>query len=318
MGRRAVVMAMALVVVVCAVYLRAPGRGQEQFVDEVVNRQTVDRMRAGEGYYRAMRDSLQANTSLPDSPRAFREPTMFVVWRLLPSAESRWVAFVLLALAAGVLTAATASTPLAGPAVALYLLHAARPRDGGLWIDQNFLTELWSGALVVIALSAWRRGLARITVIMSMVAVAVRELAFPLLIGGLLASRVRRRRAVWLVAIMATIAGTGLHFVLAAQQTSSSGSQAMLLGTGGPDRLLDLAGVGFPHRTLAGAVLLALGWWRVSRDGALLRFIGPILALPLIGLAVGRDYWGFVVVPVLVVLAVEAVAAVSSPSPAHA
>jgi hypothetical protein len=302
---------LALVLLAGAVYATAPGRGQERFVDQVVNREAVDSMRNGAGYYDAMTASLQHNTDRPDSPRAFREPLAFVAWRYLPSAKARWLAFVVLAMAAGTATALTSTTPIAGPAVSLLLLRAGRPTAGSVWIDQHLLVEIWTGAAIVLSLAAWRTGRTRLAAGLAGVAVLLRELAVPILIGGIWRPAASgdgdRARRPWLVVAAVAALAVAVHFALAWAHVSPSGSQEMLLGTGGPRRVLDMAGVGLPRRALAGAVLWALAWWRVRGDGALIRYVGPLMLLPLLGLVVGRDYWGFAVTPLLLILSIEAV-----------
>src|SRR6266849_11061925 len=71
----------------------APGRANETFVDQVISRQTTEHMRAGAGYYPSMDRALRANNGAASSVRAFREPTIFLLWRLLPSQSFVWWAF---------------------------------------------------------------------------------------------------------------------------------------------------------------------------------------------------------------------------------
>jgi hypothetical protein len=66
-----------------------------------------------------------------------------------------------------------------------------------------------------------------------------------------------------------------------------------------------MAGVGIAHPTAAAVVLWPLALWRLRQDVDLARFLAPIVALPFLGLFIGRLYWGYVSAPVALVLAVE-------------
>src|SRR5207247_2613662 len=60
--------------------------------DEAVYQHTLREMRAGRGYYRAMSDALVIKEGArPDSVRAIRPPTEFLLLRWLPEKSWRWV-----------------------------------------------------------------------------------------------------------------------------------------------------------------------------------------------------------------------------------
>src|SRR5439155_16099441 len=89
--------AVTLVLALCALYaIAAPARGQEHFVDEAINRVTVEHMRHGANYYDAMDDSLRRYNGPAGSVRAYRLPTPFLLWRALGSVRAIWLFYVLL------------------------------------------------------------------------------------------------------------------------------------------------------------------------------------------------------------------------------
>jgi hypothetical protein len=289
----------ALVISLCLLYAVAgPGPVDSQAADEVIGRTAVEHMRTGESYYEAMDQALRATNGPPKSWRAFREPMIFELWSLLSNERAVWLAFVVLAGLAGLAVAATSDAPLVAPLIPFYLLKSAR-------LDQQFLVEMWAGPALVIAIASWRRGWYRTAAVITTATVLIRELAVVLLVGGLLSRR--RDRTPWLVGLVVAVVCVGAHFAFAGRYASSSGSEAPLLGTGGLERALDMAGVGFSDRAIAGLVLWPVAWLRIRTDRELALFAGPLLAVPVLGLFVGRDYWGFVVVPTILLFALEGI-----------
>ena len=52
--------AVVLTLAICVMYaVLPPARGEEHFVDQVINRETVESMRSGAGYYPAMDRALR-------------------------------------------------------------------------------------------------------------------------------------------------------------------------------------------------------------------------------------------------------------------
>lgn len=298
------------VLVLCGLYaVAAPGRGREYFVDQVIYRETLDAMRDGRGYYAAMDSALRANNGPASSTRAFRTPTVFLLWRLLPGAKAVWIAFCLVvAVSALALLLAFPDGWWASPLVALYLLHFARPHFAQGWGDLHLLVELWAlPGLALVALAARRRewGWAAGA---SFLAVAVRELTAPVLVGGLAVALLRRRaRASWGVAVGAAMTGWVVHDRLVHRYLSDHGDEIALLGTGGPRRVLTMASVGLPGSDWVGVLLLGVGLTWLWRQGDVRWVLGPMLLLPLTGFFVGRDYWGVLVVPFAITLAAAAV-----------
>jgi hypothetical protein len=313
--RPAVVAALAAVLAVCVLYaVAAPGRGREQFVDQAINRQTVEAMRGGAGYYDAMDAALRHYNGPAASVRAYRTPTAFVLWRWLPGAEGRWLAYVVMVAAVSLLLFGVTGQPWTVPAVALYLLRFGRPHNSLGWIDQYLLVELWAIPAIVGAVAAWRRGARRLALALAVLAASIREIAALLVVGGLLAAaakRVSRRAAA--VAAAGVAALVVAHSIAARSHLVEHGREIALLGTGGVDRMLGMAAPNLPHRVVVGAALWVLSWvWLVRHRDELLLFCGPLLLLPLTGLFVGRDYWGLLIVPLEIVWAADAIAELGS------
>src|SRR5437763_398158 len=170
---------------------------------------------------------------------------------------------------------------------ALYaVLPPARGQERS--VDQviNRETVLWM----------WRRTRWGPAAALAAAAALVRELAAGLVAGGLLAAQVLRRpRWPWLAAAGAVVAGLALHSVLASSHLVAHGSEIALLGTGGPDRVATMMGVGLRHPLILGPLVWVLAVGRLALDRELRLLFLFYLTLPLTGFLVGRDSWGFVV-----------------------
>jgi len=297
-----------LIALCLGVGLAAPAMGHETFVDEIINRETVSYMRAGAGYYPAMDRALLANASTPSTVRAFREPTVFLLWRVLPSQEWVWWSFVAVVGLTCLLLLTATSAPAVVPVIAAYLLFNGRPHSNG-WSDQYLIVELWGVLPVAGLLAARTRGKDGLAAACATTATLVRELAAGLVVGGLAAAAIGRRRLrPWLAAI-GVLGGAGVaHVLLTTPYLSPHGNEAPLLGTGGLDRLASMASVGLPIPGVAVAVLWLLAIGRLAAEPDLAVAVAPFIALPLTGLFIGRDYWGFLVIPFVVMWAAEAAA----------
>src|SRR5438067_1943262 len=75
------------------------------------------------------------------------------------------------------------------------------------------------------------------------------------------------------------------------------GSEIGLLGTGGPDRVATMMGVALPGPTVLGPLVWVLAAARLAADRELRLLTLFYVTLPFTGFFVGRDYWGFLVVP---------------------
>jgi hypothetical protein len=310
-------LAAVAVLAICLVYAVAPpGRGVEHFVDEIIYRRTTQQMRHGVGYYRAMDHALRGTNGPAGSTRAFRTPTVFLLWRWLPGQHAVWLVFVALVALSALLILDLSTSVLAAPLVALYLLRLARPYVGGAWFDQYLVVELWVVPAVVGMVMAWRRDHHWLAAGLALLATAIRELAVLLLIGGLVASWVRRpaRRAwpwPWLVALAAAAVGWLVHAHLVHPYLVAHGTEVRLLGSGHPPRtIVRMMAVGLPAKLVVGPLLWALAGWRLRRQPDLAALLSPYLLIPLLGIVIGRDYWGFLVAPIALWLAVEGAAEV--------
>jgi hypothetical protein len=305
--RPLVAAAVALSLAICAVYaIAAPARGQEYFVDQAINRVTVEHMRDGDGYYRAMDRALRQYNGPAGSARAFRLPTPFLIWRLLGSPRAIWLAYVLLVGATARVLASATDAPLVVPLVAWYLLRAARPHNAGGFVDQYLIVELWTVPFIAGAIAASLRRRWWAAAALALVATSIRELAALLILGGLLAALAfRLPRRPWLAAIGAAAGILAAHVALVQSHLVAHGSEIALLGTGGVRRVFTMMGVGLPHGTVVGPVLWLLAAVRLAADRERALRYGLFLALPIVGLAVGRDYWGFLVVPFMIIWAAE-------------
>jgi hypothetical protein len=302
--------AVAVTLALCAIYaILPPARGAEHFVDQVINRETVDSMRAGAGYYPAMDKALRRHGGAVSSVRAFRLPEIFVLWRVLPGPRAIWLFFVGLVAITALLLLDITSCPVIIPFVAWYMLNAARPHIGHVWLDQYLIVELWVTPAAAVVLWGWRRSKWALAAAFAAVASLLRELAVGLVAGGLLAAHVRHHpRRPWLIAAGAVVAGFAVHSVLASSHLVAHGHEIALLGTGGPSRVGSMMGVGLPQGVLLGPLVWILAVGRLATDRDLRLLFLFFVTLPLTGFLVGRDYWGFFVVPFTILWAGEAVA----------
>jgi hypothetical protein len=308
-GRRLTAAAVAIAFAICAVYaIAAPARGQEHFVDQVINRVTVEHMEHGAGYYDAMDRALRQYNGPAGSVRAYRLPVPFLLWRLLGSARAIWLVYVSLVAATVLVLARLTEAPVVLPLVAWYLLRAARPHNAEGFVDQYLVVELWTVPFVAGAMLASLRRRWWLAAGLALVATAFRELSGLVLLGGLVAAfAFGRPRRPWLVAVALAAVGLAVHAVAVDSHLVAHGTEIKLLGTGGLLRVFTMMGVGLPRPTLLGPLLWMLASVGLASDRDRLLQYGPYFALPLVGLAVGRDYWGFLVVPFALMWAGEGV-----------
>lgn len=297
--RWASVAAAVVVVGLCVGYGFAPARGQERLTDQRIYRTATEHMRHGDEYYRAMDRALRATNGPAETPRAFRPPTVFLLWRVLPSQRWVWLAFVAFVGATSLLLLRLTGSVLAGPLVAIYLLTTGRPHHPSGFLDQYLLVEFWALPAAVGALLAVRGRRWWLAAGLALLATLVRELAGGLVVGGLLAAHVLHRpRRPWIVAAAVAAGAYALHVHLLSSHLVAHGREVALLGTGqGVHTVLSMMDVGLGGPFLLGAVLWCLAVWRVTRERELSLIVSLYLTLPILGLLVGRDYWGILVVP---------------------
>lgn len=281
-------------------------RGGEA-IDHHIDLRTVALMRQGRGYYSAMnRAMLEVGHGPVDEVRAFRMPTVFVLWRWLPGNHAIWLLFVVAVVATGFMTLGVARFALVAPALALLLFATATKRAGPGWIDQFAVVELWTCPLNIGALLAWKKGRPGWAAGLAFASVAVRELSAGLLVGGLVASaRTGRARLQWIAACgfsaLLYVVHTGdTHPFLVAPGT---GVELPLLHTGGAGALIAMMGFALPLGIVLGPVLWTAAVVQCCRTRNELAL--GMLAVPLTGFLIARPYWGLVSLPAVLVFGSE-------------
>ena len=284
--------------VVAITYLSVVPR-QYVHVDHHGATETLRRMRAGQGFYDALRDTYWFDSGIRlGGPRSFRTPFLFEVLQLFPA---HWLLpLFVLAVVVGtcVLLADASAHPYAALPVALFLLIAGR-RIGAGRMETWMFVELW--AVPPLALSYWGWSTRRPWAGGPGAAAAalVRELALPVVCFGLVLARVRGRNwRPWAMALAVAVLGLTLHLVLALQAGSANGTEAPLLGSGDPPRtVVEVMACGLPLGY--GLVLWSLALIHLVRR-RLVTPVAPLIALPLLGLFVDRGYWGNLIAPFIV------------------
>jgi hypothetical protein len=260
--------------------------------DPAVFRDTLLFMRQGHGYYKAAELGLEAHFIGPvASARGMRLPTVFLLWRLVGGLHAVWLLYLALVVVGTTVAAILlVRSPLLAALPALYLFRLGR--------DAYPLTELWAVPFIAWAMAATAANRPRLAAVLATVATAIRELAFPMLVGGLIVSLQRRReRWAWVAGIAAVLGLFAIHSHLASPFLRNPGHEAPLLGSGSfPSTFVDLIGFNLVGRAVIGPALFALAVWHLRERGWLVAF-GPFFALGLVGLLVDRPYWGSMVVP---------------------
>jgi hypothetical protein len=267
-------------------------------VDERVYVDTLHAMRGGASYYDAMRDALVTKEGgPPDSVRAIRPPTMFLLLRPFPEGAWRWLA--------GAVTAASL----------VLLWRLGRPYGpyggviavvaGGLWLlgaaPLLFLhAELWGLPLALAGLVLVRRDRRVAGGAALVAAVAFRELYLVFLLAAALLARRRRAFVVALAVVAALVA---VHAALADHVLSAGGHQVSL-GNEAHDLsfLLRLLSPGDNRAggVLGGALLVAgaIGLRRRWTDDAAARIVALSAPLLLVAAFVStRTYWALTFAP---------------------
>jgi hypothetical protein len=294
------VLAVVLIGVACAAFLGTGGPAERQMIDHHVNVRTVAEIRAGASYYPAMDDALREAYGPSETVRAFRMPTLFWLWSLLPNDFLVWTAFVAAAGGAGLLTMRLTRFPLLGPLLTLLLLATGRLREASGWVDQWTTVELWGAGLVAAVAVLWQRGRYAGAAAVALAAVLVRETTGGLLVGGLVGAwLLRRHRPAWTAAV---VVAAGLYLLHAHEVTPwlvgrGEGAETPLLGTGGWRSPLAMMGFGLPLGSVVGPPLWCAAVWEARR-----RRHWPVLVhlmLPACGLLLDRPYWGALTLPLV-------------------
>jgi hypothetical protein len=281
-----------------------------QAIDHHIDLRTVALMRHGLGYYDAMNRAMREVGHGPvDEVRAFRMPTVFLVWRWLPDDRAIWILFVALVVLTATMTFRLTRFEFVAPALALVLFATAKLRTGSGWLDQFAVVELWVAPATVGALLAWKREKRALAAGLAFVAFAIRELAGGMLLVGLLvALRDRSARTHWIAACAAAsflylghgdLAGTYLV-------AHGRGVELPLVGTGGAGAVVAMMGFGLPLGVLVGPVLWSAAVYQCCKVGSYLAL--GLLAVPTSGMLISRPYWGLVSLPAVVIFGTEGVA----------
>jgi hypothetical protein len=282
----------------------------KQAIDHHIDLRTVALMRHGLGYYDAMNRAMREVGHAPvDEVRAFRMPTVFLVWRWLPDERAIWILFVALVVLTATMTLRLTRFEFVAPALALLLFATAKLRTGSGWVDQFAVVELWVAPASVGALLAWKREKHALAAWLAFLAFAIRELAGGMLIVGLIVSlQSRRARMHWLAACAAASVLYLAHGDLAHRYLVAHGKgvELPLVGTGGAGAVVAMMGFALPLGVLAGPLLWSAAVYRCCKVRSYLAL--GLLAVPLSGVLIARPYWGLVSLPAVVIFGTEGVA----------
>jgi hypothetical protein len=260
--------------------------------DPAAFRDTYLHMREGLGYYKAADLGLRDHSIGPvSSARGMRLPTVFLLWRVVGGLHAVWLLYLaLVVVGTAVAAILLVRSPLLAALPALYLFRLGR--------DAYPLPELWAVPFVAWTMAATAANRPRLAAALATVATAIRELAFPMLLGGLIVS-IRRRGDwwAWVAGTAVVLAVFAIHSHLASPFLRTPGNEAPLLGSARfPSSFVDLIGFNLVGRAVIGPALFALAIWHVYERRWLVAF-GPFLAIGLVGLLVERPYWGSMTVP---------------------
>jgi hypothetical protein len=279
-------------------------------IDHYVFVRALDRMRHGQSYYPAMRDALQSMHIVAGRADAFRFPLLFEVLRWIPGSMLHLCFYAFVVVGASLLVLRLSSEPIAALLVAVYLLVAGQSPAVGGSIRDWMLVELWAVPVIAGALLAHRRRHWWLAALLVGVAVLIREINAPLLLGGVLyAHRRDLPRKPWMVVLGACGAAFAVHLAVAANYVRPHGTDAALFGSASPTSVFNMLTYRSSIPIALGLLLWGLAWRRVVKLG-IVDFAGPLLAIPLLGLVVDRPYWGFLMMPFVVMWSTEALAEV--------
>jgi hypothetical protein len=281
-----------------------------QAIDHHIGLRTVALMRHGLGYYDAMNRAMREVGHGPvDEVRAFRMPTVFLLWRWLPDDRAIWLLFVALVVLTATMTFRLTRFEFVAPALALVLFATAKLRTGSGWLDQFAIVELWVAPASVGALLAWKREKRALAAWLAFLAFAIRELAGGMLVVGLIVSlRSRRARTHWIAACAAASFLYLVHGDLAGRYLVAHGKgvERPLVGTGGPGAVVAMMGFALPLGVVVGPVLWSAAVYRCCQVRSYL--VLGLLAVPISGVLISRPYWGLVSLPAVVIFGTEGVA----------
>jgi hypothetical protein len=298
---------------VAAVLLGAHTGYRTVDVDEAVFFRTVVAMRAGDGYYPAMRDALTHKEGRgPSQIRSVRPPTLYLFLARFPPGSWRYVVgTVYLTTLLLAWRLARGLHPLGGPIAVLLT---------GMWAlgaaPYLFLhTELWGVPFLLAGALALRNDRWAAAAVALAAAALLRELYVPALLLGMLLAPRRRAFAITAVAV----AGIALLHAGLASGILTPGGREPALGLAGHGSTYLLSALSPSDRPLgwiigvAGTVLGFVGLSRRWGDDAAARLLLPFAeAMVVLTVFVGRNYWGLAFGPALACFAPAGLAAVQA------
>lgn len=267
---------------------------------------TLQRMRHGQGFYAAFRDGLQSVGIVAGRADAFRFPLFFEIVRWIPPSMLHVAFYAFVVVGTSLVVLRLSSEPLAAVTVAGYLLLAGQQPIRGGSIADWMIVELWTVPLLAGALLAHRRRRWWLAAVLVGVAVLFRETNALLLLGGLLyAQRRDVPRKPWIVVASVCALAFAVHLHVATGYVRPHGTDAPLLGSGSfPSSVLHMLQYRDGLPALFALALWGVAWWRATRLG-IVELVGPLLAIPLFGVVVERPYWGFLVMPFVIMWSTE-------------
>jgi hypothetical protein len=278
---------------ICLARLIAPAGAIQ--IDHEVDRQTLVAMRHGSSFWSGMDQALRHIYGPAQSIRAFRMPTIFLVWRWVP-ASALWLLFVAMAALCGWLASRLSGRLWTMPVVATLMVTYGE----GPGYTQYLLVEPWAVPFVLGSMVAYQRERCALAAGLALGAGLVREQAAALLVIGLAVAIVRRLpwRA-WALGTVLWLAAFAVHVAAVSPHLVAHGHETPLIdGTHPIVSVLETAGFGLPLDVVAGVVVSALAAWAQLRRREQALYAGGYLGIPLVGLVVHRPYWGMLTVPV--------------------
>lgn len=308
-----VVTAVAIVIICGAYVWYAPATPNAEMIDHRLYRLTVEAMRDSGGYYESMDAAFAVvygseRGALIENVRAYRMPTSFYLFAMLPNDRTVWYLFVGLAGVAGVVASHLVKRPPIGIGVTAYLLSLGMLQFEGGWSAQFMTIELWAVAPLLGAVLAVQHRRWWPAAILALTAMLIRETAATVLIAGaVMAGLGKVPRKPWLVA--SALAGVGYlaHALAVMPHIDPGGGESLLQEVVSVLSVPQMTGFGLPWMLVTGPVL----WLFAVRYAIVEHHHWPItvapLALPLAGLVIDREYWGILVVPFVVLWGVDRV-----------
>ena len=273
--------------------------------DNALYRATIERMQNGDNYYRAA-SAEQARRGYPVRPvMTVREPTLsYAAVAVGGVAHLRYVLIVLGIAAALCLLVTTEGIATGRPSWWLSMVAASTALAAAFSPKMVVIHEVWAMLFMIISLVLTLHGRPRTSAAFGLLAVLVRELAFPFVAVMLvLAWREKRRRDIraWAVVVGVFVVAYAAHavMVLALTEPGSVKSPGWAAFGGWPFVLETIrsscALLAMPVAVTAVAVPLALLGW-VSKPGVIADRVLLVLAiyLPLF-MVIGQpwnSYWG--------------------------